>query len=131
MNRLPRHASRVRSPLRGRSATVPPLGRTSAYANAGVTPRSPVRRSTSAPGRTLVRGPSVVKSRPPAKPPAPTQPPLWQESYDPVREEDVQPVLLKLYNRWPSLFKVLDQPWKWLVALVLLIVLSIGIGSLL
>lgn len=43
----------------------------------------------------------------------------------------IHPVLFKLYQLWPYLFKVLDHPWKWLAALAAIILLSMLIGSLL
>ncbi len=38
---------------------------------------------------------------------------------------------LDLYKKWPGLFKLFDHPWKLIVALILLVILSMLIGSLL
>ena len=101
MNRLPRRPPRIRPPGRGRAAAASPLG----GAESGC--KAVVRQRPSTSGR--LREKIVYK---------PVQP-------------DLPPILLKLYQQWPGLFQVLDRPWKWVVALVLLVVLSILIGSLL
>ena len=138
MNRLPRRASRVRSPLRGRSAAVSPLGQT-CLSYLPTTRRQGRSTATSSRGRTHSPSGPIVRQRPPVQgPPTQQKPyedvrhdlPIWQEPRE-SKQEAVRPILLKLYKLWPTLFEVLDQPWKWLVALVVLVVLLIGIGSLL
>jgi hypothetical protein len=44
---------------------------------------------------------------------------------------DIHPVLIKLYRLSPYVFKVLDQPWKWLIALAVLPILGGILGALL
>ena len=130
MNRLPRHASRVRPPLRGRSATISPRGQTQSYS-------LPTVRQRSAPSghprwqepHQVVRHDRPIRQEP--RQAMQNHYPVQQEPYREDRQDRVHPVLLKLYRLWPVLFEVLDQPWKWLVALGVLIILSIGIGSLL
>ena len=101
MNRLPRRPQRIQPPLRGRAAAVPPLGQIQQC-------YMPVLRQ-----HPSISGPFTRR-----------------ESH---RNGcvDIHPSWLKLYKQWSGLFKVLDRPWKWLVALASLVILSIMIGSLL
>ena len=121
MNRLSRHATRVRSPLRGRSAKGLPFGQTNLHAL--ITFRQRPSRSS----RSFVR-PAAKRS-------------LWQQPY--VKTQDAAPIrqesgkvsqdeglltMLGLYA--PDLFKMLDQPWKEYPAATVLVFLLLGIGSL-
>ena len=129
MNHSPRRASRVRPPLRGRSATVLPRGQARSYSPAAVRQQSPVPSGSSwqNPRQTL------PSNRPGWQEPhkeVPNKYPDWQEPHTSATDE-IHPILPKLYKLWPVLFEVLDQPWKWLAALAVVILLSIGIGSLL
>lgn len=42
---------------------------------------------------------------------------------------EIHPDFMALYKQWFGLFKVLDRPWKWLVGLILLVLLSIAVGK--
>lgn len=101
MNRLPRRPLRIQPPLRGRSASV----------------------CTS--GSTQFCSRPVVRQRPP------TAGPFAGQMHRCTHCDRIHPSFLHFYRRWPGLFKVLDRPWKWLVVLIALMVLSIAIGSLL
>jgi hypothetical protein len=46
-------------------------------------------------------------------------------------QEAIDPGLPALYQQWPALFKVLNRPWKGVVALVAVVLIAIAIGSLL
>lgn len=60
-------------------------------------------------------------------------------SAGPIREKvvyrpeppEIHPVLIKLYKLSPYLFQVLDQPWKWFLALTVLLLLAVSLGTLL
>ena len=101
MKRLPRRPPRVGPPQRGRSEAVPPFGQTSRCARPVVYQRPPTS------GSFAVKTPHKSIC------------------------DGIHPSFIRLYKRWPGLFKVLDRPWKWLLAFVVLILLAIWIGSLL
>ncbi len=45
--------------------------------------------------------------------------------------DDIHPDWIMLHKRFPGLFKVLDQPWKWLIGVIVLVSLSVILGNLL
>lgn len=102
MNLSPRRPPRIQPPLRGRSGAVPPLGK----------------------DQTLM---TVVRQHPPIS--------SGHATIVKVVEKpacgDIHPDWIALQERFPELFKVLNQPWKWLVVLVGLVSLSIMLGKLL
>jgi len=62
----------------------------------------------------------VVRQRPPIS-----------ASYPTVEKslcDQLHPDWIALYKKWPRLFEVLNRPWKWLVVLIILIILSIMLG---
>lgn len=99
MNRLPHRPSRVQPPQRGRSAAVPPFG------------QQPIRMH-------------IVRQRPPISSSQTTVVKVVEKS--PC--DELHPDWITLYKTWPRLFKVLNRPWKWLVVLIILIILSIMLG---
>ena len=105
MNRSPRRPARVEPGLRGRVAAVPPFGQTR-------TAWMPVIRQ-----RPPAAGPYTRRQMPASKP---------HSAYD-----DLPPSFIQLYQQWTLLFKILDRPWKWLVALAVLLILAVAIGSFL
>lgn len=44
--------------------------------------------------------------------------------------DEIHPSFIALYKQWPDLFEVLDRPWKWLAGLILIVILSVFIGTL-
>jgi hypothetical protein len=107
MTRLVRRSPRIQRPHRGRAAS------SSNGSQAGLTPLTVFRQGP--PSASPVREKIVYRERV-----------VYKTDYG-----DIHPVLIKLYRLSPYLFKVLDQPWKWLVALAVLLVLGRILGTLL
>ncbi len=102
MNRSPRRSLRTQPPLRGRLAASPSLSND---------------QSTMA----------VVRQRPPISSGRTT---IIKVMEKPIREE-IHPEWVELFEKYPALFKLLNRPWKWLIVLVVLLVMSIMLGKLL
>jgi hypothetical protein len=94
-------------------------------------PRRPARvqpplrgRAAAVPGQTpYIR--SVIRQRPASSRKWMTQVPQQPG------QETIDPGLLALYQQWPALFKVLNRPWKAVVAVVAVVLIAIAIGSFL
>jgi hypothetical protein len=107
MTRLTRRPPRVQPPLRGRAA------------------------ASAKPDQSRPNPMPVLRQHPPRSRPG-RAPGLYPEPVvDRTDHGEIPPGLIRLYRLWPYLFKQLDRPWKWLLALVALIILSMIIGSLL
>lgn len=107
MTRLVRRPSRIRRPQRGRAAS------STSGNQAGLTPLTVFRQGP--PSASPVREKIVYRERV-----------VYKTDYG-----DIHPVLIKLYRLSPYVFKVLDQPWKWLIALAVLPILGVILGALL
>lgn len=107
MTRLVRRPSRIRRPQRGRAAS------STSSNQAGLTPLTVFRQGP--PSASPVREKIVYRERV-----------VYKTDYG-----DIHPVLIKLYRLSPYVFKVLDQPWKWLIALAVLPILGGILGALL
>lgn len=106
MTRLVRRPPRV-LPRRGRSSPIPPENQPRP------TPLTVFRqgRPSTGPRREKIIYRETVVERP-----------------DP---REIHPVLIQLYRLAPYLFTTLNRPWKWLVALALMLILAIALGTLL
>ncbi|MGF1521970.1 MAG: hypothetical protein ACFBSF_06575 [Leptolyngbyaceae cyanobacterium] len=106
MNRLPRRTAPVRSPLRGRSATVSPRGQT----------RHPHLMP-------------VVRRRPPASRKISWQvaPKLLRKDGRPYSMNKAEVPPTNQTKVQPKRSKRIDQPQKWLLLIALLVVLLAGI----
>ena len=94
MNHLPRRASRVRPPLRGRSATVLPRGQTRSYSLATVRHHTSVTRRSPWPEPRQ----TLPSNRPGCQGPyreVPNKYPDWQEPYTDAKDE-IHPILPKI-----------------------------------
>lgn len=107
MSRLPRRSSRVKPPLRGRAATKHYRGE--------FAPVASVRRPLKA------RGPTLSPPHQEIKPPIPVPMPDPRIPCPPPKTSPYAD-LAEFYKRWVKLLRSLDQPWQWL--LVVVIVLS-------
>ena len=101
MNRSTRRPPRVKPPLRGRSAAMSPPY----YPQTRSMPVSPRRPAMS--GHSMENGVCYPM------------------------DHDIHPSFLTFYKHWSGVFMVLDRPWKWLMALAGLMLLSIMIGKIL
>jgi hypothetical protein len=101
MNHLPRRPARVQPLQRGRSAAVPPLGQKP----------TPI---------------AVVRQRPPISSAHSTIVKIVEKSAC----DNLHPDWIALYKKWPRIFKIFNRPWQWLVILVILISLSIMLGTI-
>ena len=99
MNRLPRRPPRPQPPLRGRAAAAIP----------------PLGQEP------CVR--PMVRQRPP------TSGGLASRTSSATTCDGLHPSFLAFYRQWPILFKVLDRPWKWVAAVILLVLLSLLVGA--
>jgi hypothetical protein len=95
MNRLPRRASGLPLPLRGRLAATAPGG-AEQPATCLIRPRLPILR-----GATTIR-----------------------KAVPPPCLADLDPSWHRFHSRFAALFTVLDRPWKWLLLVLILIVLA-------
>ena len=110
MTRIVRRLSRRLPPQRGRLAS---------------------RSSQSQPGSTLL---TVFRQGLPRGVPV-QETVIYRDPRDtavkPPASQDIPLVLRQLHNQAPDLFKVLNRPWKWLMALVLLLMMAVMVGVLL
>lgn len=102
MNRVPRRPPMAPLPLQGRLAAAPTLRKNS----------------------TVM---TVVRQRPPISSGHTT---VVRVIEKPVCD-DIHSDWIMLYKRSPGLFKVLERPWKWLIVVIILMILSGILGSLL
>ena len=102
-NRIPRRPPRVQPPSRRRSAASPSLGR-----NSQVLPVVPKPSPASRSSKKLSEFERACLA--------------FCHRY---------PYFLTLYHHYPGVFRLLDQPWKWLVALLILMGLAFLLGALL
>lgn len=101
MNRSPRRPPRVQPPLRGRSAATSPT----CYPQTRSMPVSPQRPAMS--GHATEHKVCYPMGH------------------------DIHPSFLTFYKRWSGVFSVLDRPWKGLIVLAGLMLLSIMLGKIL
>ncbi|MDA0268603.1 MAG: hypothetical protein O3A14_17000 [Cyanobacteria bacterium] len=97
----------MRLPRRPARVQPPLRGRLAAVPCGPSQPKPVIRQRPSTSGRLLIPMP---------------QPPIHGK---------VDSGLQALSQQWPALFKVLNRPWKWLVAWGVMMVLAIAIGSVL
>ncbi|MEM1251453.1 MAG: hypothetical protein AAGI69_03385 [Cyanobacteria bacterium P01_H01_bin.21] len=104
MSRLSRRSPRVKPPLRGRAVTKHYRGEFAPVASVRrpLTTRSP---ALSHPGRKL-------------KPPISTSPPF---NPCPPPKIGLHAKLVKFYQHWVKLLRSLNQPWQWLLAVVIVL----------
>ncbi len=101
-NRSPRRPPKAQPPLRGRSAAVPRFGQQ----------QNPI---------------IIVRQYPPISSGRTTVVKIVEQSAC----VDLHPDWIALHKRSPELFKLFDQPWKLLVAILLLMIVSMILGALL
>ncbi len=121
-NRSPRHPSRVQPPLRGRAATRHFRGEFAPAAAVRHTLNPPSSRPLAPEGESLkpVPPPPPQKPKPPEPPPLP-EPPISSPPAHTPPTNNKYAVLVQLYRRWKRFIRSLDQPWQWIVVVVIVL----------
>ncbi|WP_215608218.1 hypothetical protein [Leptothoe spongobia] len=109
MTRLPRRASRVKPPLRGRASTRHYHGDFAPIASV----RRPLRSYNSRPLTRLSCPEQEIKS--PGNPSGPEQP----HPHEP--KPSLYADLVEFYKSWGRFLRSLEKPWQWILAIAIVL----------